>query len=631
MGKYSLIFLCLVLFATSSEAVTIEASRTSSCVAPCSVFMRDSDVVASTPTDQYFHTRQYSWDFGDTGAGTWSDGTSRNIDQGPAAAHVYDTAGTYTVTLTVVESNGTAVGSDTQTIAVTDPDTVFSGTATTCVSTGSDFTGCPSGAATVTTSSLAGLSGYTNAGERVLLRRGDSWTVSADIGFGVNTGPVSIGAFGTCTTPDARGICSNAPAITVTYVDGFIQFGANRDWRIADLTFTAAKTVASIYQGGQDLRNILLYKVKSTGFNNPVGVTHWRSSDAQYNDGLSLVSSLISDFGTNGTYIGGERISLLGNTIQNSDISHIVRVWQAYWGVINHNTLSGSSLTNANGRHALKLHGSTPYGLPNGETYVGTFAQTGGSGLRNHTEMVVISGNTIGSSGYWPVSVGPQNAGLDERNSDILFEKNRVVAQYGEQSSTLVQEAVLFEGRYNTIRNNVIDGTGGSADFTGIQVWRRGVEWTPLNNSIYNNTIYSATNHSSSGTGIEVGTDAENTIVRNNYVSFPNLTSTETLLTNTGTNTTSSNNVLTDTAYFVDPTNATPLSRNFALTASSTAAINQGYTTPLVDDYLGNCRAGVTYDVGAYEYGASPCDAEVETVTAILTGGTIRGGAVVHP
>ncbi|MBI4563356.1 MAG: putative Ig domain-containing protein, partial [Planctomycetes bacterium] len=106
------------------------ANRTTG-VAPLAVFFDavnasnlayNSGVVQ--PGDLDYASFQYEWDFGDPSSGNWpTNGRSKNGDSGYVAAHVYENAGMYNVTLTVIDSmGGTHVY--TQQITVT----AFSGT-----------------------------------------------------------------------------------------------------------------------------------------------------------------------------------------------------------------------------------------------------------------------------------------------------------------------------------------------------------------------------------------------------------------------------------------------------------------------------------------------------------------------
>lgn len=585
-----------------AEAIPAQASRTEG-VAPLSVFF-NAQLKPSSSTERSFHNYEYSWDFGDPDSGTWgTTGAPKNTDKGPVAAHVYETPGTYIVTLTVKDgASGSELPdlSKTFVITVTDPDIVFSGTLTTCISNTTDFVGCPSGARKITTNDLSILPAYSNAGERVLLHRGSSWNVPEGVyPRRSSAGPVHIGAYGTCSNPDSLGICNNAPRVNVTFTDGSYQFldlYRKHDWRLTDITFTAnSSTVSSVISGSTDIQNFLALRVKASNFpQTPLGWGHWREKDGDIIKNNGVVSCSAPGGSTMLLYIGGERVFAMGNSLHDSSTTHISRIWHAYGGVISHNLISGASLDNTNGRHAIKLHG------PKNGSEVGTYAETGGYGIDNRTTFVVVSDNIFGGSGPWPVSIGPQDSISEEDLSDILFEKNKVIAGYGSQSPTPVQVSLMIEGRYITARNNIIDGTGGSNDYTGINVNRRGIEWTPLAIRVYNNTIFNSGSIPNGAKGITVGEEATNTIIRNNYVSFPNETIEKLTIDDSG-NSIISNNAITDTPGFLDSNNTDLLKRNFSLTSEAIDAIDKGYFLPILDDFSNASRTGI-FDIGAYSY-----------------------------
>lgn len=544
-----------------------------------------------------FHDFLYEWDFGDPNSGTWgTTGKHKHTDNGPIATHIYESSGIYTVTVTKRDHSG-VLDTDTLYVEVTDPDTFFSGTKTTCISdtTNNDFSGCPSGAEQIATDDISSLISYTGEGRRVLFHRGSDWMVTQQIG--ISGGDTQhFGAYGSCTNPDALGICENAPLINTTTA-GITIFNLQytRDRRITDIEFNNASKNAYAFSAAIDFRGSLIYRVKAAGFNNIINLTHYRQDSEDLIENISIVSCDLSGSNNNVVYAGSENLIFMGNVIKNSDITHVVRLWQAYRGVISHNDISGANLLNANGRHALKLHGIQ-------EDRLGTYTEAGADGLRNRTQFVVVSNNYFGTSGPWPVSIGPQNSLKDERVSDIIVEKNKSIADHGDSSSNTVQAALMAEGQYITIRNNIVDGSNNSAsNFTGISVWRRGIEPPPTGIRIYNNTIYNPNLLSNYGVGVGVGSGSTDSHVYNNLISFPNATSTETAVSDSSGVAQYGNNVLTDTPYFTAPGNATPLSRDFSLTSSSTAAINQGTSLPVYDDFNGTYRTGV-FDIGAFDY-----------------------------
>lgn len=614
MARVILALIILVMVPSVAMAAP-NASRTSG-VAPLYVHF-DADAAASTPGSRPFHELEYEWNYGDANSGAWStSGKSKNTDKGASAAHVYETPGTYTATLTVRNPNtGATTSTSSFEITVQDPNSVFSGTNTTCISTTSDFTGCPAGANTVTSANLnTAMPGYADAGERILLKRGDTWSITSEISLAENHGPVLIGAFGACTSPDVQGSCSNAPTINVAGAIGAIRMDRKRDWRVLDINFEGDWTIAgTVMNGDYDLRDWLFLRIKANHFDAGVGWYHARLNDSQYNDKLAIVSCTVTDSRTNGAYLGGERIAYMGNINSITDNSHILRVWQGYKAVINHNRLSGCSQNTVDGRQALKLHGPRRPGSIGTSAAVGDYSTTGSSGLRYYTQFAVVSNNTFGSCAPWPVSIGPQNTANGEEISDVLFEKNRIVNDYDDASAYGDQNVGLrTSGRYYTIRNNVFNGTGTGGSYRGIFLEWNGVDWLtdvsptgPLGHRVYNNTVYYNGVAQNGAYGIEITSNNSDIIVRNNYISLNN-TGSKTAVSDLSGVATASNNPQTTTPNFVDPLNSNPLLRNFSITSSAVAAIDLGSVVPVRDDYLGNIRPfNGTFDIGSFEYGAT--------------------------
>ena len=595
------VFIIILLFpiVASAQTVTEGVNRTS-CVAPCAIVF-NADLYTSGVSERRNHDYRYAWDFDDTGAGNWHTGHSKETDTGPVTGHIYESAGTYNPTLTVYSDAATTVPAEayTVTITVTDDDTYYATTATTCINDstpGTDFTGCPAGANQVTTDNLSDISAYTQVGERVLLHRGSVWN-ETEILLDNNDGPVTISAYGTCTSPDDLGICSNAPVINVTGINTNYVFNLNNreNFRIMDLKIDGDDVMDSAFYGTiGKMQNHLIMRNEITDFRTNIGFSHWRSN--LINDVISfnfVVENDISSATSNNIYFGSEYLAVLGNKSYDAQGSHSVRIWQSYIGTISHNAFSGANITNAQRRHALKLHGPS-------ETILGL---GDGGVLDNRTAFTVVYDNVFGTSGPWPLSVGPQNGEEDERLTDIIIERNRQLADYGTKSQNDVIVGAYLAGRYFTARNNIFMGEAGSVQFIGIAISRRGIEPDPIGVECYNNTIYAPGNKNDDYYGIKVHADVTSTVLRNNLASFPNAVGPHAMLLDSAADTVASNNLLTDTPYWTDSDNVTPLSRDFSVTSSGTASIDQGYAVPVFDDFIGTSRPqNSLYDIGAYEY-----------------------------
>jgi PKD repeat protein len=580
-----------ILYRNTVNAYDLSPSRASG-VAPLSVHFY-VDLPASTPSSRPFHDYLYIWNFGDTGAGTWgTNGKSKNSARGPVTTHIFETPGTYTVALTVKGENGTVIGMGSTSITVTDPDTVYSGTNTTCVNVAgdTDFTGKPTGAREVSTDDLTTITQYATAGSRILFKRGGSW-VSTGTTFPDNAGPVTLGAYGTGTSPDALGIYSNAPLITLS-TGNFCDLSDKQNWRIMDLHLVNSGNAGS-FGGLTSMQRILFQQLKISGFNTAIGWTHWNETTSILLDQMVISECDLSDSFSITVYVGCERLALLGNIVKDSVETHVIRVWQSYLGVISHNISSGASLDTTDGRHALKFHGP---GIE--ENYP---PEPSTSYLEHRTSFTVISDNIFGSSGPWPVDIGPADGGHNCYITDIIFEGNRIIPDYGSQTFNTVQIALLLWASYCTARNNIIEGTGGFNGFTGINISRRGIEPLPTGNEIYNNTIYRQDEEglTNAHVGIFISSDASDTIVKNNFARFPVIAG-NAMIDNDSADLEQSNNTLITNPNLVDPDNVDPLSRDFHPNVGS-SAIDAGTTVPVYEDFEGNVRPDGDYDSGAYE------------------------------
>jgi len=565
-------------------AATVLPSRTTG-VAP--LYVNFATDYVGTLGDRAFHDYAFSWSFGDPGSGSWgTNGKPKNAAQGPVAAHVFETPGTYTVALSVRDAHG-AVASGQAQIVVSDPEVVYAGTKTTCVSTSGTFDGAPAGARQVTTTDLRTITSYATAGSRILLRRGDSWTTSGGLDWPENGGPVTLGAFGPGTNPDSLGIFANAPRITVTS-GGFMTMDFKQDWRIMDLSLVDPTRALGTFGGAMELQRQLYLRLKIEGFDTALGWSHWNTRALMPIDEMAIVSCDLSNGGDHALYVGSERLAILGCRARDAHSSHVVRVWQAYRGVIAHNEISGSSLDTTTGRHALKFHGPKESEL--------SPADANGH-LRVRSSCSVVSDNVFGSSGPWPINLAPQDGGSDERLSHIVFERNRYFADFGSQSSTPLQIVLRVCGRYITVRNNVLDGSNAGSYFTGIAVLRDGVEPAPEQIAVYHNTICKAGTDTSGWVGISVDASVRASAVRNNLIALSGGPSR--LLDNASPDLQASHNLLTASPGFTAPGATHPLARDFRLQASS-PALGAGTPVPVFEDFDGNARPQVP-DLGAFE------------------------------
>ena len=498
--------------------------------------------------------------------------------------------------LTVRNADGT-IGTDSTTITVSDPAIVYAADLTTCVNnTGdSDFTACPSGANQVNADDVTGLVDYAQDGERLLFKRGGAWTLGSLPSWPNSDGPVTIGAYGSCTGPNNQGICSNAPQFTVSA--GFIDIGYHQNLRIMDL-----RVVGEVCGGLSinDFAQILFLRVDVEDA--PAGVAlgwgHFNDATPMTIDQMAVVECNIIDSAGYAMYVGSERLGLLGNVFSDSGTTHLVRVWQSYRGVIQHNTFDSSTTEGPNQRHLLKFTG--PDDAVEDPEHCTPANGTGC--LEHYTESSILSDNIFGASGAWAVAIAPQSAIADTQLSDIIYERNFTVRDWGTYYSTSnMSNALLVVGQSISIRNNIFDATNGTADFDFIVLDKYSSNTTGVR--LLNNTLYRSDASNDFTDGIVINPGCTNTVARNNLLSAAKVTAAVTMISDNGTGTSASNNQVIDNPNFTDPDNADPLSRDFTLQSGS-PAIDNGYPVEVLDDFADLRRTGLTYDLGAHEYGA---------------------------
>ena len=541
-------------------------------VAPLSVFF-DATGTTSRELSKPFHHLLYEWDFADPGS-------RRPKATGPMAVHVFEKPGTYKVAISVENPKGEVVKS-TQQITVEDPDKVFAGANTICFSNNGDFTGAPSGAKKVKTNDFRFAMTFVGNGKRLLFKRGDTYQVS-DICSLKGSGPCILGAYGKGNSPDERGIFANNPVIRT--VGGkkeriFDLYGS--DLRIMDLDFVTDSSSQTAWtgavNGARKITRILLLRLKTGNFQ---GVPLAFADDViQYFkdepfDRITLADCHVGTPGVNSVYMGGTRIGILGNLFENSPSSHVVRLTFLQKGVIEGNVFHHSNPH----RHLIKLH-SREY-----------------SKYPLYSEKILISGNEFHGNSDWPIALGPQNAGKDERVRDVIIEKNTFFLE------STVQVVVFGAAGDLTMRNNVfVDGLPGGWSVSLVSLGRRGIEPPPWGGEIYNNTFFSKKCAVSRVFIADLGENQTEPVIFNNLLYSPTAKSgtfhTVNLLKQ-GQTYKASGNFMGKDPLFTDPSRL-----DFSLKTGS-PAVDYGAAPPVtaLEDIRGRHRPmGAAPDAGAFE------------------------------
>lgn len=562
-----------------TATISISTSRISG-VAPLSVHF-DATATTSTQTTRPFHELSYYWDCDDA-AETYSGGKS-----GACHAHVFDQPGSYVVLLYVVEPDGSITTSAVP-VTVTDPDTVFAGTATVCVSTDGDFTGAPAGSTQVTSSDFdAMLAAHLASNKRVLFKRGQTFTASAGSTFNDNTGPSCVGAFGTGTSPDSRGIFANNPIVNVAFDGPPMRFGSTgqdcNDARIMDLelAYTNGGTVPSMTTVDRRAEHLLFYRIKADGFRTSYSLGHEGpdSVGVAINRYVCVANCDHQDQRNYGCYFSGDDCAILNSNFVRTDFSttdheHVMRfpVWTKL--VVSGNNIDGPNTDKSN----VTLRA---------RTYTGSDAEI--------SRYCVFSDNTVPVTITWALHFGTGSASRDERVEHLLCERNFFEVQDSVRTQNF-GTTVYCSGQQATFRNNKFGMLSTTVtESTSITVAQRGAGTpNPTGVAVYHNTFRSDQTWARHYFANAQAHDGGNVPVTNNLLYAPNCGD----LRQAQNFATATTNYTGATPDFVSPT-------DWSIGASS-GALGYGSPVPVLDDYAhpyGGVRDASTPDAGAYEFG----------------------------
>ncbi len=580
---------------TTGAGITLPAMNTVASrftgVAPLAVFF---DATATTGSVTHpFHELVYTWSFGDpAGGATWGYGTgsnnSKNAASGPVAAHVFETAGTYVVNLTVKDGVNTVSNSCMQ-IAVQDPSVVFAGPKTICMNrTLGALAGCPAGATEYT--DLAGdfdvaVAANLATGKRLLVNRGETWFTSAFAPLD-KTGPWTIGAYGAGAKP----IVQRAAGVTILGI-GIGGGGILTDARVMDLTLdgtpggVSTKGLAGV--GTFDQFTLLRIDIINTlvGFELDLNQGGLARAWDQFTIADSTVSIGHPGGGGNSMFLAASRQAILGNQLDNNGIGeHNYR--SMYWSklVLSNNTFttpnSGKANITLRGAHWLAGLGPVP---------ANTYSQYG----------VISDNEIIGGPG---VDV-PVNTSIDPsvpaRTRYLIFERNW---WHGHPGVAGGGTALGLNSDFSTVRNNILDLTdAGNAGYrcfdVAVAIGGPGdppTQPNPTTNWFYNNTCYTNAplTVASVFRGINLSATADNTTIKNFLVYAPNAAAAGTnvvVVQNSGTGTVGASGTFGNSSNLqakTDPlfASATPtVPAHFKPTGVSYAIGAQGFSvaTPL--------------------------------------------------
>lgn len=455
-------------------------------------------------SDDVFLFLDYEWSFGDPGSGYWTAGAlsntstrqSKNTEYGPTAGHLYEDPGTYTVRLTVCNTAGNDCDTDTQLIRVDDPDTVYAGNATVCVSNPrptAGVDGCPSGAKVYNSldfddlfSSSSGCNlDEANAHVRCLLRRGKTYTASGQVEMYSDRG-VQIGAYGS-TGAD--------PVISAGSFDLFDDHANWQDWTFYDVKFYSSGGESAFDLGSwhRDPVHLALIRVAIEGWSKFInaGVLGAAADGSEDFGGVYIyefdrtVSHSRMDWAIFGGFrdfwiAGGTWGSSANNDGAGDPDQKYARLTNSQRGFVGHNTFNQGGGANT---EFVKAHNTHKGGA-------------GGGATSSHSVQLVDNEMVHGGAFGRKFTPGPQSSsssGNGELVRRFIVERNWWRSyDYNGVNPTMTQPFMFSSTEKMMIRNNIMDF---SASFTGAHSGRADLARVlhgiaaPEDTYIYNNTV----------------------------------------------------------------------------------------------------------------------------------------------
>ncbi len=434
--------LCALVLSAGVSAqirLVLTPSRSSG-VAPLAVFF---DASASTGlSGGRFSLAHFTWDFGDTPAGSWATtGKTKNSATGFLCAHVFERPGTFSVTVNVRDGDGTAASSPARvSITVSDPEAVYAGINTRCVSQTGDFNGAPPGAQQVTSDDFASQIAWINgaANRRLLFRSGETWS-GVTTAFTGN-GPHTIGAFGPGAKPKFV-VALNEPQTC-----GFLAGGS--DWRLMDMEWDGS----NLPSGGDGSGVSGFSGTEVLGLRLDIhnaGSTGW-GGGGDYN---YLCDCAIHDNGYFSVYVDGVGQAIMGSNIDQMRVAtSFLRPAASQNMYVAHNLVDASR--------------SAPT-----------------TGIKWHSRRGVITDNII-TAGTSRISSGESGDGWDHpvnRNLGIvLIERNVLKPGNNPANDQYTSEGIGLHNADMVVRNNLLYDMNCAFD----------VDSFGRQASVYNNTCY---------------------------------------------------------------------------------------------------------------------------------------------
>lgn len=395
------------------------------------------DAIATTHTTASIDTfRQvgYHFDFGYAtpelpGIWPYSGKPKGNQIGAPIAAHLYETPGVYTASVRAKDANG-VVSDQFVSIIVQDPNVVYAGTNTVCVSLAADFAGAPAGAQLLTAAPAS-----LTSDKRYLFRAGEDFGTTT-ITVSHSTARVRVGSYGAGNRPKLKLRFPTAPPNSVqTMLASLVVDGCSLDY--IDLNYGAY--IAFV--------NCTTWRVITSAGEYPVII----GANVQYYSGnvnskWPLFPALFNceidaqQVSTYCCFVRGLRLSVVGCYLHDTH-NHTLRSGFNFKGFYAHTRFG--ALTNPT-RAQIKQHAE-------GDMEPTDSANTA---ITPRSKYIVAADNLIDAEdANWEFAFCPQNAQVVELVQDVVAERNT----FGSVPAGIyAQKAIVMSGNRLCARDNVV-------------------------------------------------------------------------------------------------------------------------------------------------------------------------------
>lgn len=582
--------------------LVIQTSRTSG-VAPLSVFF---DTVETTGKNKrHWSEHEIKWNFDDDREQRW---TVRNLDKnvalGACANHVFDVAGTYTVEVTLDDLDGNTA-SGTVDITVTDPDVVFAGTDTICVSSSGNFDGAPAGATEITTADFNTAIASWGDNQRILFRRGESFNAATQTSLDV-TGS-TLGDFG---DPNDGDPIIHPTTVETTQVLFWIE---SHDVRYLNIIWdgyagTSNRNLTLFNESGEMDRNLFYgCTFQNCRYGLILGMFGTTLTSGPMHYGQAFVENTFDTVEAVMCFTDGNQIAYQGNTTLNGS-SHVFRNRVIDRMVINHNLLSG----NGAGYHLIKQH-SASHSHATDDSF-GNVIDTGTIAFAT-SRWIIIADNHFAPSNYgWNAQISPEDTWSEQYIEKVIVERNSWINDGPSWNYNWVVacQDLLF-------RNNLVQD-----DSTYVLAFNHPM--VPVRDIRVKNVSMYATD-TYGGSIIEVSEDTSEITVKNCSVFAPSFSGDGIVVSNDNTDTPvlEVTNQDVNTSPYVEATPAIDgdyHARDY-VPASGSVLVGAGTADDeIFNDFLGNRRDATPIDIGALSF-------QTQFVTFINDGQTFEPGVTI--